>query len=155
VIYNRYWQYGMRILIALGAVAPGERVSAATVARKTGVPAAFASKILSRLAAAGLVTGRRGPRGGVALARPASAIRIREVVSAVGEDETLSGCVLGLKQCSDRTPCPVHAIWAGMKANLQTALLDRSLADFAEIEPPASRPAGPRRRPVRGRARKR
>jgi Rrf2 family protein len=147
MMYTRYWQYGMRILLGLAALEPDTRISAAEIARRTGVPAAFASKILGRLTQARLVTSRRGPGGGVALARAASAIRVRDLVHAVGEEGALAGCILGFSECSDTTPCPVHDIWKEMRANLKNVLLDRSIEDFARLQ--KGPPGGKRRRAER------
>jgi Rrf2 family protein len=133
MLYSRGWQYGMRILFALAALEPEERLSAARVSRRSGVPGPFASKILARLAAANLVRSRRGPGGGVSLARPAAEIRVEDVVRALGEESLIGHCVLGFSECNDRVPCPLHPLWGSLRETLRGALLERSLAELSSV----------------------
>lgn len=133
MLYSRTWQYSLRILLHLARLAPGEQASARDVARITGIPGPFAGKVLSALAAAGLVRSRRGPHGGVMLARRASSISLLDVASALGEDAAISECILGFRACSDVTPCPIHPAWKRMREDLRESLLDRNLAEFDQI----------------------
>ncbi|MGH9814247.1 MAG: RrF2 family transcriptional regulator, partial [Candidatus Acidiferrales bacterium] len=65
------------------------------------------------------------------LARPARETALREVVAAIDGLDGLQRCVLGLNQCSDDAPCPLHEMWKGVRGRM-TAYLDRvSLADLA------------------------
>ena len=149
MLYSRSWQYAVRILLHLAQLEPGERQSARTIAGDIGIPAPYASKILSTLANARLVRSQRGPRGGVMIARPAREILLQDVVAAVGEESAMSECVLGFSACSDVTPCPVHVVWAQMRQDLRSRLLSRTLEDFREstASTPAVKPPGrPRRR---------
>lgn len=143
MLYPRSWQYAMRILLQLARMAPGEQRSARTIAGEIGVPSAYTAKIVSTLAAARLVRSRRGPRGGLMLARPAREISLHDVVQAVGSQGSIGECILGFRECSDLVPCPVHSTWATMREQLRDKLLDRSLEDFAGLvsDPSAKRPA--------------
>ena len=130
------------------------RASRRAPGRSPGPPESrgpFAGKVLSALAAAGLVRSRRGPHGGVMLARRASSISLLDVASALGEDAAISECILGFHACSDVTPCPIHPAWKRMREDLRESLLDRNLAEFAQIPIQALPPgrAGPGR--ARGR----
>lgn len=120
----------MRILLRLSQMEPGELTSADQVARMADVPAPYASKLLSQLAAAGLVRARRGPRGGVMLGRSPREISLMDVMDAVGEAETVRACFLGFQDCNESVQCPMHSVWKGVRATLADALLDRTLADF-------------------------
>lgn len=53
------------------------------VAERHDIPLAFLEQITHRLCQAGLVTSRRGPAGGLRLARAAAAIRLGDVLRAV------------------------------------------------------------------------
>lgn len=57
---------------------------AETIASTFGLPAAYAAKILTQLARAGLLESARGPQGGYCLARAPDAITLLELVEAVG-----------------------------------------------------------------------
>lgn len=46
------------------------------------------------------------------MARPPAQITVLDIILAVDGDRALKDCVLGLKGCSDRNPCPLHPQWA-------------------------------------------
>jgi DNA-binding IscR family transcriptional regulator len=48
-----------------------------------------------------------------------------------GPDFTKS-CILGLKECSDATACPLHAKWIPVKKKIISLLTDMSLEDLAK-----------------------
>jgi Rrf2 family protein len=89
---NRGVEYGVEGLTYL-ARAGGERSTLLReVSRATSIPETFLSKIFQRLVRSGLISSRRGFRGGFLLARPASQITLREVVEALqGPIGALSG----------------------------------------------------------------
>jgi len=92
----------------------------------------FLAKILLRLTEAGILESFRGPRGGVALARSAEKINLADVVAAIDGDRLFEGCVLGLPDCNDRTPCPMHRQWKGQRDALREMFEHSTLADLAK-----------------------
>ena len=59
------------------------------IAKRRSIPAAYLSRLLSDLARSGLVLTRRGPAGGVALARPPEKIPVASVLSEGCQPDTL------------------------------------------------------------------
>jgi len=81
----------LRVLMLLSA-APDEHVSTDVLARELAVSRNHLHKIVHYLTEAGLVRTIRGARGGVMLARPASKIRVGEVVRSHEQDQALVEC---------------------------------------------------------------
>lgn len=100
----------------------------ADVARCTGIPRAYLAKIIHRLARRGLVATRRGQRGGIALARPATEISLLHIVEAVEGSDWLGHCLLSLDECRDEQECPTHDFWRDFCAQLRAKLAATSLA---------------------------
>ena len=73
----------------------------------------------------------RGPHGGIALARPASQIRLEEIVLAVDGPAVFRECVLGLPGCGDRKPCPLHEQWAPAREKVHRMFANATLGDTA------------------------
>ncbi len=90
------------------------------------------AKILNRLVQAGLVTGRRGPGGGYALARPAEEIRLREVVAPTEGAAWGEGCLMGLPQCDDANPCALHPAWLQLRTRILDMLDARTVREMAD-----------------------
>src|SRR3954453_8200310 len=73
--------YAVRAAVELAAA--GGQLTAEQIAQAQSIPANFLENILRDLRRAGLVDSRRGQQGGYALARPAAAISIADVIRAV------------------------------------------------------------------------
>ena len=85
----------------------------------------FEGRIVNRLKHAGLVTIRRGYRGGVVLARWTERISLLEVVRAMEGNQPVSRCAFGLAKCPAGESCPAHAPWNRMRKQIE-ALLRRT-----------------------------
>jgi len=130
LILARRTQNGIRVLLAL-AEQPGELVTAAELAARSGVAAGNIPGVVSSLTRAGLVTSTRGRCGGCRLARPPDQISILDVVGVLGEPLTTPNCILDSRRRHDGDGpyCAVHAAWlAGMDAAAES-LAHLSLAE--------------------------
>jgi Rrf2 family protein len=122
--------YAMLALSCLGH--PGRpRLLARAIARATGVPLPYLSKLLHALHDSGLIHGKRGYRGGFVLARPPREISLYDVAAAVAGPDPLGPCLLGLRTCTRRRPCPTHDFWLRERARIERHLRRVSLADIA------------------------
>lgn len=90
----------------------------------------FLTKILQQLTQARIMESFRGPRGGVILARPASSIHLLDIIKVVDGMGAFEGCVLGLPDCSDKTPCPLHDEWKKRREELLRIFKRYTLADL-------------------------
>ena len=133
LLYSRTCQHALRAMERLAAAErerPLALSSLVALAGQIGVSPAALAQIVARLRHAGLLTARRGPSGGVCLARPAAQISVLEVVRAIDGTDLEGRCILGFPACADATPCPAHPIWKTARAMLEQRLESRSLADL-------------------------
>jgi FeS assembly SUF system regulator len=84
--------YAVVIMTAAARREAGSRLSASELAQETGVPLPTTQKLMGRLAAEGLLTSARGVSGGFALARPAAAITLADIVEAVEGPIAMTVC---------------------------------------------------------------
>lgn len=73
-------RYGLR---ALCHVAHRGYASAHVIAEQQAIPSRYLEEIIGELRKAGFVVGKRGPRGGYRLARPAAEIAVSEVLQTL------------------------------------------------------------------------
>src|SRR5215210_595646 len=85
-------EYGLRCLLQLALLGEGESLSLAQVAEREGISQANAGKLLWILNKAGLVASTRGTKGGYQLSRPATEIRLSEVIKVLDADEVTDHC---------------------------------------------------------------
>ena len=130
-----FTDYGLRMLMRM-ASAPERAFSTADLADEFGLSRNHLSKIMQRLAGAGIVDTRRGGGGGARLARPASELQLGQVVSVLEADQPIVECFgPGKSQCTLEKQCRLKARLRSAE-NAFIADLDRStLADIALSEP--------------------
>lgn len=121
----------MRHLAARQAAGHDGWFPQALLAHQLGTSAPSLGQIVHRLRKAGLLSARRGPSGGVRVARPASEIALAEILCAFERAGPVRGCVLGLGDCSEEAQCIVHPMWSAMRANLEEELGRRTLFEIA------------------------
>lgn len=129
-MFSQRCLYAIRLAVAL-ARRGDAFVPLAEVGDALGMPNAFLAKAGQDLVHADVLISRRGPHGGVALARDASAIRLLDVVEAVDGLGVFDRCLLGLPGCGSLAPCPLHEAWVDAREGLRRELADTSLADAA------------------------
>ena len=79
-----------------------------------------------------VVSSVRGPNGGFFLTEKAKNLPVRSILEAMGEDEVLEKCVLGLKQCSEINPCPMHPQYKSIKQQLIKLFETRTIQNLAD-----------------------
>ncbi|MGJ3628182.1 SUF system Fe-S cluster assembly regulator [Sphingomonas sp. MMS24-JH45] len=113
------------------------RMSATTLAEETGVPLPTAQKLVSRLAAAGLIESARGTGGGIRLARPPATISLADVVEAVEGPIAMTACVdHGAQDCGLDHHCSVKPHWNAVNDAVRGALAGITLASLAAAPAP-------------------
>ena len=123
--------YGLRAMAFLASRDPGNYVPIREISERLQISFHFLSKILHRLAAEGLVETYRGPNGGARLSRAPRAISVHDIVVAIDGPGLFKDCVLGLPGCGEAAPCPMHAAWAGQRAELEASFQSQHLEQMA------------------------
>ncbi len=120
MIYSSSCEYAIRALTYLAQKPEGKAVPIKEVAEREDLPPHFLAKIMQTLAKSGVLDSFKGPTGGFALARPAGEITLYDIVEALDDLSNYDHCAVGLAECSDDAPCPLHNMWTGVR----TAVLD-------------------------------
>lgn len=117
------------------------------VAEDTGLALPTLTQLVSFLRSAGLVS-QRGRPGVLRLGREASDISVLDVIRAIDGSGLWKRCLLGLAECSDAAPCPVHFAWKAARGELERHLASQSITDLARAV--ARRRRLRRKTPARG-----
>lgn len=127
--------YAIRIMFETARLGPGSLASIGVIAENADVPYDFARQIANKLGHAGLLTSRRGARGGFTLARPAEEITVLDIFEAVGELPTMSLCTHSDERCNRESFCATHhAIWLPLDEMIRTQLQGLTLAEAVARE---------------------
>jgi Rrf2 family protein len=132
MLYSRPCEYALRALTHISSNLDMELIRAQEIAEAENLPAPFLAKLLQQLARAGVLISVKGPKGGFGLARPPEEISLMEVVSAVDGEDDFKRCAVGLSECNDEMPCPLHDTWKPFRLKILDYMLGKSLADLAD-----------------------
>jgi FeS assembly SUF system regulator len=124
-----------------------EQVHTATgVTMATRVPSPTVAKLLNALSRSGLLASTRGIKGGYALARPATAITVGEIVAVLEGPIALTQCIKGPGSCDIETVCQSRLGLHRINLAVRKALEDISLAEIAFPVPATAAPLQPHRK---------
>lgn len=121
------------VVLATHLAAADGAHAARDLALQTQIPEPTASKVLKKLARAGVVISQRGAKGGYALARRPEQIGINEVIEAIEGPIAVTECSDESTDsfCEYETNCGVRANWQRINHAVHRALSEISLADMA------------------------
>ncbi len=127
-------RYAMVALTDLALQKCDEPVSLADVARRQDISVAYLEQLFVKLRRAKLVESVRGPGGGYRLARPATEIRVSEILAAV--DETVSalhkGAAASGALSGSRAQSLTNRLWEGFSAHVYVFLHQTRLSDVVK-----------------------
>jgi Rrf2 family protein len=128
-MFSKACEYAIKIMIYIAAnEQDGKRTGLREVREAIGSPAAFTAKILQQLVKSDLLKSFKGPTGGFVLASQKE-IQLHDIVMAIDGKNLIEDCVLGLPNCSDTNPCPIHHKFSAVRSMLQETLLSIEIRD--------------------------
>ena len=130
-------EYGLRCLLQLATLPTGESLTLPQIAEREGISQANAGKLMWLLNKAGFVSATRGTKGGYILARPASEIRLNEVIKVLDADVLSKHCesYTGiLDSCVHKGDCGIRPVIVGLHEIVENALSQITLAQLVGTE---------------------
>ena len=126
-------------MVALADLAmqpPDALLSLAEISKRQDISLPYLEQLFVKLRRAGLVESVRGPGGGYRLARPASEIRVADVLGAV--DETVSAMHTGAGAhggvSGSRAQSMTNRLWESLSAHVYVFLHQTRLSDVVKNE---------------------
>jgi len=133
-MFSKATEYALRATLFLAQKSSEEnKMGIEEIARAIDSPRSFTAKILQQLTRDNkVVSSVRGPQGGFFIQEKAKQLPVRVVLEAMGEEEILEKCVMGLKLCSETRPCPMHAQYKVIKAQLINLFTKKTIQQLAD-----------------------
>ncbi|WP_353128897.1 RrF2 family transcriptional regulator [Parapedobacter pyrenivorans] len=135
-MFSKTCEYAIRAMIFIAQRSKkGEKAGIKEISKEIDSPEAFIAKILQDLGRRGLVLSTKGPNGGFYLDDKLLDGSLAAIVKAVDGEKIFSGCGLGLKQCSEVHPCPIHNEFKSIRESMKRMLEQAKLGSFTmELE---------------------
>jgi len=133
MIFSKACEYGIRAAtyVALQSL-EGKRTNLKDISAEVDSPEAFTAKILQMLVRHKIITSVKGATGGFEIDRKQmSRIQLHDIVVAIDGGFNDKICVLGLKECSGKNPCPVHDQYKHIKRDLISMVNNTNLFEMS------------------------
>lgn len=102
-------KYAFRAAILLASKSEEDvKLSVKEIAHEIEAPEAFTGKVLQILKKHRLINSLKGPYGGFFCEKRHLKNPIIQIVNAIDGLSIFNECILGLHDCSDEHPCPMH-----------------------------------------------
>lgn len=133
-MFSKACEYGIRASIFISNQSQiNKKVSLKEVAEAIESPVAYTSKILQQLCKNQIINSEKGPTGGFSMdLKEIKKVKLSTIVAAIDGENIYKGCGLGLKQCNEKMPCPVHHQFVIIRDELKTMLETTYINHLAE-----------------------
>ncbi|WP_128331376.1 Rrf2 family transcriptional regulator [Apibacter sp. HY039] len=131
-MFSKSCEYAIRAtLLIANHSCKNQKSGIKEIAEEINSPVAFTAKILQILTKNKIIKSFKGPTGGFYIEEISlEKIKLSDIVTAIDGDSVFRGCALGLPQCSELTPCPVHDRFKHIREELKQMLTKTSLQDL-------------------------
>ncbi|MGV6946026.1 RrF2 family transcriptional regulator [Sphingobacterium kyonggiense] len=130
-MFSKSTEYAIRAVFYIAkSTQLGRKVGIKEIASNIESPEAFLGKILQELSKNGIIRSIKGPNGGFYLTEEEMNKKLIEVVKAIDGDNIFTGCGMGLQQCSEKYPCPLHNEFKAIRNDLTRMLNRITLSQF-------------------------
>ena len=127
-------RYAVMAMVDLARHGNDRAVSLGDIAARQEISLSYLEQLFAKLRRGGLVKSVRGPGGGYLLAHDRDAIRIVDIIAAVGEPihavRCTPGAAIGCR--GDCSRCLTHDLWEELSNQIHLYLSSVSLADVVE-----------------------
>lgn len=131
MILSKSCIYGIQAAIYVASQRGEDYVAISRIAEQLNISFHFLTKVLQQVTQAGLMISYRGPKGGVALARPTAHITLYDIICAIDGSEMFTECMLGLPGCGHQEPCPAHEHWVEVRTRFTSLAKRTTLSQLA------------------------
>lgn len=132
-MFSKACEYGIRATIYIMAGSrDGKKMSTKDICREIEAPEYFTAKILQDLSKRGLVSSTKGPNGGFYFSGNQHKVTLMDIVDAIDGSKLFTGCGLGLKECSEEMPCPIHGQFGKIRGGLQKMLAETTIRELTD-----------------------
>jgi Rrf2 family protein len=132
-MFNKETEYALRSLIYIKLQnLKNRRPGTAEVSKEIEAPPSFIAKILQRLVRSGFLESLKGKGGGFYFDPEKPDLPIKKLISATEGERSFSGCGIGLKNCNENDPCPLHDKYAPIRDSINRLVSGETVQSLAE-----------------------
>lgn len=132
-MFSKTCEYAIRALVYIAQQSRGgNKIGVKKIAIEIDSPEHFIAKILQKLRKKEFVKSMMGPNGGFYIEEKGLESTLAEIVIEIDGDDLFKSCGMGLKECSEQRPCPIHKDYKHIKKDIQFMLESYQIKMFVE-----------------------
>ncbi len=128
MFFSKSTEYAIRAMVYLSVHASEEnKLGLRQIASDLGFPEHYLGKILQDLSKRNLIQSAKGPHGGFYMEEKDMDISLLSLIDALEGLQFFNTCGLGLHECDEERPCPIHKEYQIVKGNYYKLLAQKSI----------------------------
>jgi len=132
-MFSKSCEYAFRSVIYLSSKSGiNSVVKIQEIADAIDAPIHYTSKVLQQLSRAGIIGSLKGPNGGFFVSGIHEKTKLIHIVTVIDGEKVFTGCAIGLHQCSEKNPCPLHDKFKEVRDSLAKMLNSVTVKDISE-----------------------
>lgn len=137
MIFSKTFGYALRGVLYVSMISQTKpRVQLDEMAEQLAVPRHFLGKVMKKLVKDGVLNSMKGPFGGFCMNEKTLEVTLFELMEITGEVEEFSSCVLRLRNCNPKNPCPIHNQIDVLRKKWQHFLSTTTIGDLIKKNQP-------------------
>ncbi|MCB9263331.1 MAG: Rrf2 family transcriptional regulator [Flavobacteriales bacterium] len=109
-----------------------QKIDIREISKAIDTPTHYLAKVLQKLAKAEIISSTKGPNGGFFTTKENLERKVIEIFKVIDGADVFSECFLGLKNCNDLRPCPIHHLVKEYKELVTGDFSKNSIGQYAE-----------------------
>ena len=125
-------KYALRAILFL-AVESNEtkKIRISELAEELKMPTPYLGNILQELVPKSIISSIKGPRAGFYITEKNQQAPLIKIIEAIDGLAYFEKCGLGLEDCSDSHPCPIHEDFKKSRDHLKTVFTNKTIRELA------------------------
>ena len=132
-MFSKSCVYGIKAVLYIAQhTAENKNIGLKVIAESEEIPSHFLSKILQILVKNKILFSTRGLHGGFVLRKKANELNLMEVIEAIDGMDIFETCVIGIKECTSESPCPIHEQYKSFQDEFLRVFADKTVQDLVD-----------------------
>lgn len=129
-MFSKNVEYSLTMLLYIYNNYIDKPIGANQILDNVDTPKNFSLKILQNLVRGRFIKSNKGKGGGFTISD--DNFSIKDVIVYVDGKNPYEKCVIGLHECKDDRPCPLHKMMKDIKMKLYTDVLNKTIIEFCQ-----------------------
>ena len=137
MIFSKSFGYALRGVLYVAIMTEEKhKIQLDEIAEKLTVPRYFLGKIMNKLVKEGILASEKGHKGGFSINDKTMQTSLLKLIKITGDNEMFDSCVLRLRKCNSKNPCPLHHEIETLRNQWHKLLAETTVNDLLKKDQP-------------------